>query len=167
MLPFDVPLPPWEVVGGLLLGVAGVITALVTLAKTLAEVRAARAHTEATASKMAAISHELRPNHGSSLRDSADRTEFAVGQLATEMRALRDDLADVRQAVRRHDAELGRANQLLAQAADRANQADRHLSTQLDDHSQRLRSLETLAIHDTVPTTCPRTGGSNRKETPS
>ena len=167
MLPLDVPLPTWEVVGGLLVGVAGVITALVTLAKTLAEVRAARAHSQHAADAMAVISHELRPNHGSSLRDSADRTEAAIAQLATEMRAVRDDLSDVRLAVRRHDSELGRANTLLAQAADRATQTDRHLSTQLDDHSQRLRSLETLAIHDTVPTTCPRTGGSNRKETPS
>lgn len=148
---------PWEVIGGFLAGLAALITAIVGVAKVLVEVRAARRDTAEAAAKTVAVAEQLSPNHGSSARDSLDRTEDTVNRIdartvqnSTELSALRDDVSDIRQQVRRHDAELGRANQLLAQGADRATQAERHMSAQLDDHSERIRSLETITIHKEI-----------------
>lgn len=150
---------PWEAIGGLLAGLATLVTAMVGVAKVLVEVRAARHETSEAAAKTAAVAEQLAPNHGSSARDSMNRTEDTVNRIdartrqnSAELSAMRDDVADIRQHLRRHDAELGRANRLLAQGADRATQAERHMSAQLDDHSERIRALETITVHkETTP----------------
>lgn len=137
MIPLEGPaLPPWEVWGPLLTGVAAFLAALAAIAPVI---------------------KELRPNHGSSMRDAVNKTlarvetlgeqvsdmAIRVDQSSTELAAVRDDVADVRAAVRRHDRELGRANDLASAAAARATQAERRYDEQLSDHSIRLHHLET------------------------
>lgn len=137
MIPLEGPaLPPWEVWGPLLTGVAAFLAALAAIAPVI---------------------KELRPNHGSSMRDAVNKTlakvetlgeqvgdmVIRVDQNSTELAAVRDDVADVRAAVKRHDRELGRANDLAAGAAARATQAERRYDEQLSDHSIRLHHLET------------------------
>lgn len=136
MIPLEAPsLPPWEVWGPLLTGAAAFLAALAAIAPVI---------------------KELRPNHGSSMRDAVNKTlakveslgeqvgdmAVRVGQNSTELAAVRDDVADVRAAVKRHDRELGRANDLAAGAAARATQAERRYDEQLSDHSIRLHHLE-------------------------
>ena len=137
MTPLEGPaLPPWEVWGPLLTGLAAFLAALAAIAPVI---------------------KELRPNHGSSMRDAVNKTlarvetlgeqvgdmAIRVDQNSTELAAVRDDVADVRAAVKRHDRELGRANDLAANAATRATQAERRYDEQLSDHSVRLHHLET------------------------
>ena len=137
MIPLEGPaLPPWEVWGPLLTGLAAFLAAL---------------------GAVAPVIKELRPNHGSSMRDAVNKTlakvetlgeqvgdmVIRVDQNSTELAAVRDDVADVRAAVKRHDRELGRANDLAAGAAARATQAERRYDEQLADHSIRLHHLET------------------------
>lgn len=137
MIPLEGPaLPPWEVWGPLLTGLAAFLAALAAIAPVI---------------------KELRPNHGSSMRDAVNKTlarvetlgeqvgdmAIRVDQNSTELAAVRDDVADVRAAVKRHDRELGRANDLAAGAAARATQAERRYDEQLSDHSIRLHHLET------------------------
>ena len=137
MIPLEGPaLPPWEGGGPLLTGLAAFLAALAAIAPVI---------------------KELRPNHGSSMRDAVNKTlakvetlgeqvgdmAIRVDQNSTELAAVRDDVADVRAAVKRHDRELGRANDLAAGAAARATQAERRYDEQLSDHSIRLHHLET------------------------
>jgi len=137
VIPLEGPaLPPWEVWGPLLTGLAAFLAALAAIAPVI---------------------KELRPNHGSSMRDAVNKTlakvetlgeqvgdmAIRVDQNSTELAAVRDDVADVRAAVKRHDRELGRANDLAAGAAARATQAERRYDEQLSDHSVRLHHLET------------------------
>ena len=137
MIPLEGPaLPPWEVWGPLLTGLAAFLAALAAIAPVI---------------------KELRPNHGSSMRDAVNKTlakvetlgeqvgdmAIRVDQNSTELAAVRDDVADVRAAVKRHDRELGRANDLAAGAAARATQAERRYDEPLSDHSIRLHHLET------------------------
>lgn len=136
-------LPPWEVLGGILAGMAALVTALVGGAKVVAELRELRHQAASTAADAAAVLAQQHPNHGGSMRDALDRVEALTQQNATELAALRGDMADMRATVRRHDRELGRANDLAANAAARATQAERRYDEQLSDHSVRIHRLET------------------------
>lgn len=143
MIPLEAPsLPPWEVWGPLLTGVAAFLAALAAIAPVI---------------------KELRPNHGSSMRDAVNKTltkvealgeqvgdmVVRVDQNSTELAAVRDDVADVRASIKRHDRELGRANDLAAGAAARATQAERRYDEQLSDHSIRLHHLEAASRKET------------------
>ena len=59
-----IPLPPWEVTGPLLVGLAAVITAIATLW-----------------AKVHGVEHEVRPNHGGSLRDAVDRSGVTLDEV--------------------------------------------------------------------------------------
>ena len=59
-------LPPWEVTGPLLVGLAAVITAIATLW-----------------AKVHGVEHEVRPNHGESMRDAVDRSEVTLTEVHT------------------------------------------------------------------------------------
>ena len=142
--------PSWEVLGGILAGVAALVTALAGGAKVLAELRELRHQTDKAAADAAAVLAQQHPNHGGSMRDALNRVEALTLQNATELAALRDDVADVRTSTRRHDRELGRANDLAAAAATRATQAERRYDEQLSDHSVRLHHLEALTIRRTT-----------------
>nr|DAJ94147.1 MAG TPA: Protein of unknown function (DUF2746) [Caudoviricetes sp.] len=147
MIPLEAPpgawlVPPWEVVGGILAGVAALVTAIAGGAKIVGELREVRRQTDRAAADAAAVLAQQHPDHGSSMRDALNRVEALTQQNATELAALRDDVADMRTAIRRHDRELGRANDLAAGAAARATQAERRYDEQLSDHSIRLHHLE-------------------------
>ena len=147
MIPLEAPpgawlVPPWEVVGGILAGVAALVTAIAGGAKVMGELREVRRQTDRAAADAAAVLAQQRPDHGSSMRDALNRVEALTQQNATELAALRDDVADVRTSIKRHDRELGRANDLAAGAAARATQAERRYDEQLSDHSIRLHHLE-------------------------
>lgn len=148
MIPLEAPpgawvLPPWEVLGGILAGVAALVTALGGGIKVLGELREVRRQTDQAAADAAAVLAQQRPNHGGSMRDALNRVEALTQQNAAELAAMRDDVADMRSAIRRHDRELARANDLAAGAAARATQAERRYDEQLSDHSIRLHRLET------------------------
>ena len=148
MIPLEAPpgawvLPPWEVLGGILAGMAALVTAIAGGAKIMGELREVRHRTDQAAADAAAVLAQQRPNHGGSMRDALNRVEALTQQNATELAAMRDDVADMRSAIRRHDRELARANDLAAGAAARATQAERRYDEQLSDHSIRLHRLET------------------------
>ena len=144
MIPLEAPsLPPWEVWGPLLAGMAALVTAIAGGAKIMGELREVRHRTDQAAADAAAVLAQQRPNHGGSMRDALNRVEALTQQNAIELAAMRDDVADMRSAIRRHDRELARANDLAAGAAARATQAERRYDEQLSDHSIRLHRLET------------------------
>lgn len=105
----------------------------------------------------ATAAHEVRPNSGGSMRDSTDRIESLVTQMSVEMSALRDDVADIHarstelaSGQRRHDREIARLSDCVEQIRDRMTREADSESRRLDDHSERLHSLEALAIHQSV-----------------
>lgn len=148
MIPLDAPpgLPPWEVWGGILTGSAALLTVIVSavlgLPKVIAEVRALREHSRAQGEALAVVRHELQPNSGGSLADAIRRIEQRVTQNSVEIAALRDDVSDVRAGMARHDRELGRANDGLAQLGARMTVAEQRSDSRHDRHEARLAHLE-------------------------
>lgn len=147
MIPLEAPpgawvLPPWEVLGGILAGVAALVTALVGGAKVVAELRELRHQAASTAADAAAVLAQQHPNHGGSMRDALNRVEALTQQNATELAALRDDMSDVRTAQHRQDAELARIHRTVAAVGDRVTQEAARTAAQLSDHSERVRALE-------------------------
>ena len=119
MIPLEAPpgawlVPPWEVVGGILAGVAALVTAIAGGAKVMGELREVRRQTDRAAADAAAVLAQQHPNHGGSMRDALNRVEALTTQLVTEQAALRDDMSDVRTAQRRQDAELARIHRTVA-----------------------------------------------------
>ena len=135
-------LMPWEIIGGLLAGLAALVTAIATAAKLTAEVGQLRRHAHATGEAVQAVKHEVRANSGESLRDSADRTEALARQLLTEMSALRDDVSDLRVTSRRQDHELGRVNTGVAQLAERMTVFERRSDDRHRRHEEHLARLD-------------------------
>lgn len=147
MIPLEVPpgawlAPPWEVVGGILAGVAALVTAIAGGAKVMGELREVRRQTDRAAADAAAVLAQQHPNHGGSMRDALNRVEALTTQLVTEQAALRDDMSDVRTAQRRQDAELARIHRTVAAVGDRVTQEAARTAAQLSDHSERVRALE-------------------------
>lgn len=143
MIPLEAPsLPPWEVWGPLLAGMAALVTAIAGGAKVLGELREVRRQTDRAAADAAAVLAQQRPNHGGSMRDALNRVEALTTQLVTEQAALRDDMSDVRTAQRRQDAELARIHRTVAAVGDRVTQESARTAAQLSDHSERVRALE-------------------------
>lgn len=140
MIPLEVP--PWEVVGGILAGVAALVTAIAGGAKVMGELREVRRQTDRAAADAAAVLAQQHPNHGGSMRDALNRVEALTTQLVTEQAALRDDMSDVRTAQRRQDAELARIHRTVAAVGDRVTQEAARTAAQLSDHSERVRALE-------------------------
>lgn len=147
MIPLEAPpgawlVPPWEVVGGILAGVAALVTAIAGGAKVMGELREVRRQTDRAAADAAAVLAQQHPNHGGSMRDALNRVEALTTQLVTEQAALRDDMSDVRTAQRRQDAELARIHRTVAAVGDRVTQEAARTAAQLSDHSERVRALE-------------------------
>lgn len=135
-------LPPWEMLGGILAGVAALVTAIAGVAKVLCELRELRHQTGQAAADAAAVLAQQHPDHGGSMRDALNRVEALTTQLVTEQAALRDDMSDVRTAQRRQDAELARIHRTMAAVGDRVTQESARTAAQLSDHSERVRALE-------------------------
>lgn len=147
MIPLEAPpgawlVPPWEVVGGILAGVAALVTAIAGGAKIVGELREVRRQTDRAAADAAAVLAQQHPDHGSSMRDALNRVEALTTQLVTEQAALRDDMSDVRTAQRRQDAELARIHRTVAAVGERVTQESARTAAQLSDHSERVRALE-------------------------
>ena len=147
MIPLEAPpgawlVPPWEVIGGILAGVAALVTAIAGGAKVMGELREVRRQTDRAAADAAAVLAQQHPNHGGSMRDALNRVEALTTQLVTEQAALRDDMSDVRIAQRRQDAELARIHRTIAAVGDRVTQESARTAAQLSDHSERVRALE-------------------------
>lgn len=140
----DIPAPPatgvileWVVWGIALLG-GTIVTVRQAVSRLVPRLKRAEELAEA-------VAHEVRPNSGGSMRDTADRTEAAVVQLVAEVAALRDDVSEVRQVSRRHDKELGRIADANEQIRDRITRSEDRQAAQLNDHSQRIHYLEAKA----------------------
>ena len=147
MIPLEGPpgvwlLPPWEVLGGILAGVAALVTAIAGVAKVLCELRELRHQTGQAAADAAAVLAQQHTNGGKSMRDALNRVEALTQQNATELAALRDDMSDVRTAQHRQDAELARIHRTMAAVGDRVTQESARTAAQLSDHSERVRALE-------------------------
>ena len=138
MIPLEVPpgawlVPPWEVVGGILAGVAALVTAIAGGAKIVGELREVRRQTDRAAADAAAVLAQQHPDHGGSMRDALNRVEALTTQLVTEQAALRDDMSDVRTAQRRQDAELTRIHRTIAAVGERVTQEAARTAAQLSD----------------------------------
>ena len=59
--------PPWELLGGLLTGLAALVTALVGVARVISEIRDLRQRTERAAQDTAEVLAQQHTNGGSSL----------------------------------------------------------------------------------------------------
>lgn len=152
MIPLEAGPPPWELLGGILASVAALITALAGVAKVLTEVRSSRAEVrelrakaEETAATASAVLEQQHTNHGSTLRDDVKATLAATKGNAAA-------ITGVQRAQQRQDAELARIQRQLTQMDERMTQADRHVTDQLSDHSERIRAVETLTIRREVQT---------------
>jgi len=147
MIPLEAPpgawvLPPWEVLGGILAGMAALVTAIAGGAKVLGELREVRRQTDRAAADAAAVLAQQHPDHGGSMRDVLTRVEALTTQMAAELAALRDDMSDVRTAQRRQDAELARIHRTVAAVGERVTQEAARTTAQLSDHSERIRAME-------------------------
>lgn len=148
MLPLDAlpGLPPWEVMGGVLTGAAALLTvlggAILGIPKLVREIQSLRRQALETARAVRAVQHEVQPNSGGSMRDATDRTEIAATQLLTEISAMRDDIADIKQAQRRQDVEIAQVNSGIGHLAERMSIAERRSDDRHHRHEQRLARLE-------------------------
>lgn len=148
MLPWELPpttgpLPPWELIGGILAGVAALITAIVGGAKVLGELRQLRKQSDQTAADAAAVLAQQHPNHGGSMRDGLNRVEALITQVAHEQAALRDDVSEMRTVQQRQDAELARVHRSIGAVGERITVESARTAHNLADHAGRIGAVET------------------------
>lgn len=140
-LPLETPpgtlgTPTWEVLGGVLAGVAALFTALVGGVKVLGELRQLRRQADKTAADAAAVLAQQHPNHGSSMRDGLNRVERLVEQVAGEQAAIRAEQ-------RRHNAELARVHNTIGAVGERITAESARTAHELADHANRIGVVET------------------------
>ena len=151
-------MPPWEVVGPLLIAVAAVITAIGSLTKVLAEVRAMRV-------EQGVIREQVQNSHGTNLREDMDviRDEMRGGFAALDRRvtAMHDEVVvlrgevvevrdDARVISRRQDRELARLQDgqlgltgTLAEGLSQLHDADAEDRRRADSEYRRIwRAIE-------------------------
>nr|DAP35534.1 MAG TPA: hypothetical protein [Caudoviricetes sp.] len=128
-------MPPWELLGGLLTGVAALVTALVGGARVVSELRAIRSQATRTAADTAAVLAQQHTNGGSTLRDDVKRVLVLSQQNAQAIN-------EVKEAQKRHDAELGRVNRHVMATGERITLETAHTASRLDDLSERIRKTE-------------------------
>lgn len=133
---------PWELLGGALAGLAALVTAVAGVAKVVDEIRQSRVESKRTRDSVARIEEQFRNNHGSSARDSMDRSENMLKELGSEFRNLRDDVSDIKASVKRHDSEFQRTHNTLLELSVRATKHEQQVHDRLEDHSERLRDIE-------------------------
>ena len=128
-------LPPWELVGGVLAGVAALITALLSGAKVAEELRILRHQSAKTAEDTAAVLKQQHTNGGSTMRDDVRRV-LALSKRNAE------SIERVHKAQDRQDAELARINNSMAAMSERINVDIQHCVNHLADLTERTRELE-------------------------
>ncbi|MCS4275345.1 hypothetical protein M2390_000506 [Mycetocola sp. BIGb0189] len=65
------------------------------MAETRAHTASAEAHAAATTASLAAVKHEVLPNHGGSMRDAVDRNESATGMLSERLASVEDSIKSI------------------------------------------------------------------------
>ena len=130
-----IPAPPWELLGGLLAGLAALLTALFGGMKVLAEIRDLRQQADKTARDTAEVLSQQYTNGGSSLRDDIKRV-LNISKQNAEMITL------VKEAQKRQDAEIGRFNRHTILLNERITSEMSRAASRLDDFSERVRRLE-------------------------
>lgn len=130
-----IPAPPWELLGGLLAGLAALLTALFGGMKVLAEIRDLRHQADKTARDTAEVLSQQYTNGGSSLRDDIKRVLNISKQNA-------EAILLIQEAQKRQDAEIGRFNRHTILLNERITSEMSRSSSRLDDFSERIRSME-------------------------
>lgn len=130
-----IPAPPWELLGGLLAGLAALLTALFGGIKVLAEIRDLRDKADKTARDTAEVLSQQYTNGGSSLRDDIKRV-LSISKRNSEL------IEGIQAAQRRHDAELGQLSRRTTAIGERITLDSARTISQLDDLSERVRHIE-------------------------
>lgn len=130
-----IPAPPWELLGGLLAGLAALLTALFGGMKVFAEIRDLRQQADKTARDTAEVLSQQYTNGGSSLRDDIKRV-LNISKQNSEM------IMVIKEAQKRQDAELGRFNRHTILLNERITSEMSRTSNRLDDFSERIRRIE-------------------------
>lgn len=130
-----IPAPPWELLGGLLAGLAALLTALFGGMKVLAEVRDLRRQADKTARDTAEVLSQQYTNGGSSLRDDIKRV-LNISKHNAEM------ILIIKEAQKRQDAEIGRFNRHTILLNERITSEMSRAASRLDDFSERIRRVE-------------------------
>lgn len=130
-----IPAPPWELLGGLLAGLAALLTALFGGMKVLAEVRDLRCQADKTARDTAEVLSQQYTNGGSSLRDDIKRV-LNISKQNAEM------ILIIKEAQKRQDAEIGRFNRHTILLNERITSEMSRAASRLDDFSERIRRIE-------------------------
>lgn len=130
-----IPAPPWELLGGLLAGLAALLTALFGGMKVLAEVRGLRQQADKTARDTAEVLSQQYTNGGSSLRDDI-KSVLTISKRNSEL------IEGIQVAQRRQDAELGQLNRRTTAIGERITLDSARAMSQLDDLSERVRHIE-------------------------
>lgn len=130
-----IPAPPWELLGGLLAGLAALLTALFGGMKVLAEIRDLRHQADKTARDTAEVLSQQYTNGGSSLRDDIKRV-LSISKQNAEAILL------IQEAQKRQDAEIGRFNRHTILLNERITAEMSRASNRLDDFSERIRNIE-------------------------
>lgn len=128
-------MPPWEVLGGFLAGVATLVTALAGGARVMAEIREIRVKTDKTAKDTADVLAQQHTNGGSSMRDDLKRVLDLTGQNA-------DAIFMVQEAQKRQDSELSRINRHIVALGERITMESAHTANRIDDLNERMRKAE-------------------------
>ena len=130
-----IPAPPWELLGGLLAGLAALLTALFGGMKVLAEVRDLRRQADKTARDTAEVLSQQYTNGGSSLRDDIKRV-LNISKQNAEM------ILIIKEAQKRQDSEIGRFNRHTILLNERITSEMSRAASRLDDFSERIRRIE-------------------------
>lgn len=132
-----VPAPPWELLGGLLAGLAALLTALFGGVRVLGEIRELRRRADQTARDTAEVLSQQYTNGGSSLRDDIKRV-LALSRKNAEA------IVAVREGQRRHDAELTQLSRRTTAIGERITMDAARTAGQLADLSSRVRQIEDI-----------------------
>ena len=130
-----IPAPPWELLGGLLAGLAALLTALFGGMKVFAEIRDLRQQADKTARDTAEVLSQQYTNGGSSLRDDIKRV-LNISKQNAEM------ILIIKEAQKRQDAEIGRFNRHTILLNERITSEMSRAASRLDDFSERIRRIE-------------------------
>lgn len=130
-----IPAPPWELLGGLLAGLAALLTALFGGVKVFAEIRDLRQQADQTARDTAEVLSQQYTNGGSSLRDDIKRV-LNISKQNAEM------ILIIKEAQKRQDSEIGRFNRHTILLNERITSEMSRAASRLDDFSERIRRVE-------------------------
>lgn len=131
--------PPWELLGGLLTGLAALVTALVGMARVISEIRDLRRRTDKAARDTAEVLAQQHTNGGSSLRDDVKR-------ILAMQKHHGEALTVVQETQRRQEAEAAQRTRQLTAMGERMTMDSARTGAQLEDIAARVRKLEQPSV---------------------